>query len=177
MQHHAAGCGGNGCEGCPSKESCGRAQAQAQTPCGKPAQNAADPCAGCPMKGSCGAAAGAAAAPDMSDLNLRMDQIKHKILVLSGKGGVGKSTFSTQLAFYLASRGFKTGLLDIDICGPSVPRMLGLENETIHLSGLGWEPVYANDNLSAMSVGFLLPSREEAVVWRGPKKNGTYLTN
>lgn len=61
-----------------------------------------------------------------------MSRVKHKVLVLSGKGGVGKSTVSAQLALELAARGREVGLLDIDICGPSVPRMMGLEGEEIH---------------------------------------------
>lgn len=64
------------------------------------------------------------------------------MLVLSGKGGVGKSTFSAQLAFALAAEGKDVGLLDIDICGPSIPKMLGLEGQEIHQSNLGWSPVY-----------------------------------
>ena len=64
--------------------------------------------------------------------------VKHKILVLSGKGGVGKSTISTQLAISFMLAGKKVGLLDIDLCGPSIPRMLGLENKQIHESSLGY---------------------------------------
>lgn len=64
----------------------------------------------------------------------------------------------------------KVGLLDLDITGPSLPRMLGLEGEQIHQSASGWSPVYASDNLSVMSIGFMLPAHE-AVVWKGPKKN------
>lgn len=66
----------------------------------------------------------------------------------------------------------QVGLLDIDICGPSIPRMLGLEGEEIHSSAAGWSPVYVTDNLGVMSIGFLLPSRDDAVIWRGPRKNG-----
>lgn len=62
----------------------------------------------------------------------RMGLIKHKILVLSGKGGVGKSTVAAQLAFALAARGKQVGLLDVDICGPSIPRMLGLMGQEVH---------------------------------------------
>ena len=61
--------------------------------------------------------------------------VKHKVLVLSGKGGVGKSTFSAQLAFTLAAHGRSVGLLDVDICGPSIPRMLGLEGQTVSGGG------------------------------------------
>ncbi|KAK6928467.1 Flagellum site-determining protein YlxH/ Fe-S cluster assembling factor NBP35 [Dillenia turbinata] len=102
----------------------------------------------------------------------RMATVKHKILVLSGKGGVGKSTFSAQLAFALAALDFQVGLLDIDICGPSIPKMLGLEGQDIHQSNLGWSPVYVESNLGVMSIGFMLPNPDEAVIWRGPRKNG-----
>jgi Mrp family chromosome partitioning ATPase len=93
-------------------------------------------------------------------------------MVLSGKGGVGKSTVSAQLSFALAARGLDVGLLDIDICGPSVPKMLGLEGEEIHQSNLGWSPVYVSENLGVMSIGFMLPNPDDAVIWRGPRKNG-----
>ena len=64
------------------------------------------------------------------------------------------------------------GVLDIDLCGPSLPRVFGVEGEQIHQSGSGWSPVYVEDNLSVMSAGFLLPNLDSAVIWRGPKKNG-----
>ncbi|KAL5991168.1 cytosolic Fe-S cluster assembly factor nbp35 [Asimina triloba] len=101
-----------------------------------------------------------------------MASVKHKILVLSGKGGVGKSTFSAQLSFALAGMDYQVGLLDIDICGPSIPKMLGLEGQDIHQSNLGWSPVYVESNLGVMSIGFMLPDPDEAVIWRGPRKNG-----
>lgn len=101
-----------------------------------------------------------------------MATVKHKILVLSGKGGVGKSTFSAQLSFALAAMDHQVGLLDIDICGPSIPKMLGLEGQDIHQSNLGWSPVYVESNLGVMSIGFMLPNPDEAVIWRGPRKNG-----
>lgn len=62
--------------------------------------------------------------------------------------------------------------MDVDICGPSQPRVLGVNGEQVHQSGSGWSPVYVDDNLSVMSVGFLLASADDAVIWRGPKKNG-----
>lgn len=101
-----------------------------------------------------------------------MATVKHKILVLSGKGGVGKSTFSAQLSFALAAMDFQVGLLDIDICGPSIPKMLALEGQEIHQSNLGWSPVYVESNLGVMSIGFMLPNPDDAVIWRGPRKNG-----
>ena len=70
------------------------------------------------------------------------------------------------------SLGMQVGLLDIDICGPSIPKMLGLEGEEIHSSASGWSPVYVNDKLGVMSIGFLLPDKDDAVIWRGPRKNG-----
>ena len=64
------------------------------------------------------------------------------------------------------------GLMDTDITGPSIPRMMGVTGEGIHVSSTGWSPVYVSDNLGVMSVGFMLPSADDAVIWRGPKKNG-----
>ena len=108
---------------------------------------------------------------DLVAIAERMVTVKHKILVLSGKGGVGKSTLSAQLSFALASRDLEVGLLDIDICGPSIPKMLGLEGQDIHQSNLGWSPIYVDSNLGVMSIGFMLPHPDEAVIWRGPRKN------
>jgi Mrp family chromosome partitioning ATPase len=83
-------------------------------------------CDGCPNQSACASGEAKVADPSLAFVAERMSLIKHKVLVLSGKGGVGKSTFSAQLAFALASRGKQVGLLDVDICGPSIPRMLGL---------------------------------------------------
>uniref|UniRef100_A0A8C0IXX2 Uncharacterized protein n=1 Tax=Chelonoidis abingdonii TaxID=106734 RepID=A0A8C0IXX2_CHEAB len=68
---------------------------------------------------------------------------------------------------------FLVALLYIDICGPSNPKIMGIEGEEVHLCGSGWSPVYAEENLSVMSVGFLLSGPDDAVIWRGPQKNGT----
>ena len=83
----------------------------------------------------------------------------HTVLqVLSGKGGVGKSTVSAQLARGLArDEDSQVALLDIDICGPSVPLIMGVQGEQVHHSGSGWSPIYVEENLAVMSVGFLLP--------------------
>jgi len=64
------------------------------------------------------------------------------------------------------------GLLDVDICGPSVPRMLGLMGQDVHQSSEGWSPVYVDDHLAVMSIGFMLPKQDDAIIWRGPRKNG-----
>eukprot|EP01102_Stenamoeba_stenopodia_P015608 TRINITY_DN5344_c0_g1_i1.p1 TRINITY_DN5344_c0_g1~~TRINITY_DN5344_c0_g1_i1.p1 ORF type:complete len:277 (+),score=52.30 TRINITY_DN5344_c0_g1_i1:30-833(+) len=102
----------------------------------------------------------------------RMRLVKHKILVLSGKGGVGKSMVSSQLALSLVAQGQRVGLLDIDLCGPSVPRIVGLEGHKVHQSSDGWIPVYADSSkqLAVMSIGFLLDDKDAPVIWRGPKK-------
>merc|ERR1719369_41966 len=71
-----------------------------------------------------------------------------------------------------ASDDTNVGVLDIDLCGPSLPKAFGVEGEQVHQSGSGWSPVFVEDNLSLMSAGFLLPSLDSAVIWRGPKKNG-----
>ncbi|XP_014220378.1 cytosolic Fe-S cluster assembly factor NUBP2 homolog [Trichogramma pretiosum] len=101
-----------------------------------------------------------------------LDGVKHIYLVLSGKGGVGKSTVSSQLALALKEAGFRVGLLDIDLCGPSIPYLLNLEDKDVHQSDEGWVPVYTDNDqkLAVMSIGFLLKNRNDSVVWRGPKK-------
>ncbi|KAK3626730.1 cytosolic Fe-S cluster assembly factor nbp35 [Elasticomyces elasticus] len=131
-----------------------------------------DACAGCPNQAIC-ASAPKGPDPDIPIITQRLAGIKHKILVLSGKGGVGKSTFSTLLAHAFASNSANTvGIMDTDICGPSIPKMMGVEAETIHVTSTGWEPVWVSDNLGVMSVQFMLPNRDDAVIWRGAKKNG-----
>jgi Mrp family chromosome partitioning ATPase len=130
-------------------------------------------CDGCPNQAKC--ASGEAAAPDPSVALVanRLKDVKHKILVLSGKGGVGKSTVSAQLTFGLAAQDSEShvGLLDVDICGPSIPRMLGVSGRDVHQSADGWAPVFVDEQISVMSVGFMLPDEDSAVIWRGPKKH------
>ncbi|EME40696.1 hypothetical protein DOTSEDRAFT_74293 [Dothistroma septosporum NZE10] len=132
----------------------------------------ADACAGCPNQQIC-ASAPKGPDPDIPIITQRLAGVKHKILVLSGKGGVGKSTFTTMLSHAFASNpDNNVGIMDTDICGPSIPKMMGVETETIHVTSTGWEPVWVTDNLGVMSVQFMLPNRDDAVIWRGPKKNG-----
>jgi len=101
-----------------------------------------------------------------------LSNVYHIVVVLSGKGGVGKSTIACQIAFTLSHQGYNVGLLDVDICGPSVPRMVGVVGREVHKSGSGWSPVYATPTLSVMSIAFLLQESDSAIVWRGPRKNG-----
>ncbi|OQS03179.1 nucleotide-binding protein 1, partial [Thraustotheca clavata] len=129
-------------------------------------------CAGCPNQSLCASGATKLPDPTMAQVKNHLKNVKHIILVLSGKGGVGKSTVSCQLAFGLAGMGHQVGLLDVDITGPSVPRMLGLTGQEVHQSNEGWSPVYVEDNLGVMSIGFMLPSQDDAIIWRGPKKSG-----
>ncbi|CAR27905.1 hypothetical protein ZYGR_0N03920 [Zygosaccharomyces rouxii] len=105
-----------------------------------------------------------------------LSQIKHIFLILSGKGGVGKSSVTTQAALALCNLGYKVGVLDIDLTGPSLPRMFGLEGQSILQSQQGWIPVPIpvpddiKGTLKVISLGFLLDDRGNSVVWRGPKK-------
>ena len=129
-------------------------------------------CSGCPNQSIC-ASTPKGPDPDIPLINARLSGVNHKILILSGKGGVGKSTFTTMLAHaFAANPASMVGIMDTDICGPSIPKMMGVEAETIHVSNAGWSPVWVADNLGVMSVQFMLPNRDDAVIWRGPKKNG-----
>jgi len=96
--------------------------------------------------------------------------VKHVILVLSGKGGVGKSTVSVNLASALSAHGRTVGLLDLDIHGPNIPKMLGIEDQRPAVLEKTMEPVHVTGNLSVMSMAFLLPDTSTPVVWRGPMK-------
>lgn len=141
---------------------------------------AASACDGCPNQAAC--SSGAFNTPEAINkakeeqitLQRALENVSHVVLVLSGKGGVGKSTMASQLSHALASRGYAVGLLDVDLCGPSIPRMTGVAHHgaVVHRSGNGaWTPVYANPNLAVMSISFLLQDTNAAVVWRGPRKN------
>lgn len=104
-------------------------------------------------------------------LKTNLGAIKKKLLVLSGKGGVGKSTISTNLAAGLSVKGYKVGLLDIDIHGPNIPNMFGLEGFAPMITDLGIMPIVYSENLKLISIGFFLEKKDEAVVWRGPIKH------
>ncbi len=100
----------------------------------------------------------------------QFDNIKNRILVLSGKGGVGKSTFAANLAIALALKGKNVGLMDIDMHGPSIPRILGLQGEKVYGSEGSIIPTKYRKNLKVMSVGFFTEA-DDAVIWRGPMKH------
>ncbi|CAI5759250.1 unnamed protein product [Candida verbasci] len=144
--------------------------------CPGPESNVAgkdDACKGCANQEICSSQIPKGPDPDLPEINKRLSLIKHKILVLSGKGGVGKSTFTSMLSWALAAdEDLEIGAMDLDICGPSLPKMLGADGESIHQSNSGWTPVYVSDNLGLMSISFMLPDQDLAIIWRGGKKNG-----
>ncbi len=103
------------------------------------------------------------------ELQESLAQIEHKILVLSGKGGVGKSTVASNLAMSLALDGKKVGLLDIDLHGPSIPKIFGLDGKYLQQEDGKILPLEVG-NLKIVSVGFMLQHQDDAVIWRGPLK-------
>lgn len=99
--------------------------------------------------------------------------IKHVIIVMSGKGGVGKSTVSSNLAMTLSMKGYQTGIMDIDITGPNIPKMFGVEDEQLTVNEeRQLIPVAVPPSLKIMSMAFLLPNKDAPVMWRGPVKMG-----
>ncbi|WP_292463286.1 Mrp/NBP35 family ATP-binding protein [Methanolobus sp.] len=110
--------------------------------------------------------------PQESRLIKQMRSIKKKIMVMSGKGGVGKSTVAANLAARLADRGYKVGLLDADIHGPSIPKMFGIEDQKPSVDENGIVPIQVTENLSVMSIALLVEDRDSPIIWRGPAKMG-----
>ncbi len=111
-------------------------------------------------------------AREKKNLSDRMSKIKHKIMILSGKGGVGKSTVAANIAVALALEGKEIGLLDTDFHGPSIPTLLNLEGKRPGSEENAITPVIFSEGLKVMSIGFLLENRDDAVIWRGPLKMG-----
>lgn len=97
-----------------------------------------------------------------------MNSIKHIIGVMSGKGGVGKSTIAANLALSLNDQGYKVGILDADITGPSIPRILGVEKERALMFPEGLRAVELENGIKAMSLNFLIEEEKTPVIWRGP---------
>ena len=103
-------------------------------------------------------------------VNASLEKIKSKFLIMSGKGGVGKTSVSVNLSIALANKGFKIGLMDADIHGPDIPRMLGLKGTLDVSENRKLKPKSYSENLSAVSIESLMPSRDDAIIWRGPMK-------
>ena len=136
-------------------------------------KGSAPKCQGCPYRQQCLQAAQSTGPSIDEQVKKKLENVKNIILILSGKGGVGKSTISSQIALGLSKKeDLQIGLLDVDICGPSIPRMMGLENEEIKQSPQGMLPVYKEQNLAIMSIGYLIKDKKTPVIWRGPRKNG-----
>jgi len=108
---------------------------------------------------------------EMEQIKQNIKHIKHQILVLSGKGGVGKSSVAVNLAVWLSMQGKKVGLLDVDIHGPSIPKLLNLEGSVLQGRENKVEPIVYNDILKVMSIGFLIQDENAALIWRGPMKH------
>ena len=107
---------------------------------------------------------------DESKIKHNLSKIKNILMILSGKGGVGKSTVTSNLAVSLSQRNYKVGILDIDFHGPSIPKILGLEDERPKPTEKGISPILYNSNLKIMSMGFLISDKDSPVIWRGPLK-------
>ncbi len=102
----------------------------------------------------------------------KLARIKHTVIVMSGKGGVGKSTVSANLAVGLTMRGLEVGILDADIHGPNIPKMLGIEDVVLEADDNGIWPAEVPPHLKVMSMAFLSPNRDQPIIWRGPIKMG-----
>ena len=100
-----------------------------------------------------------------------LQKIKNKFIVLSGKGGVGKTSVAVNLAMALADRGFSVGIMDVDLHGPDVPRMLGLKGMLDLGKNQKLSPMNYSSNLKAVSIESLSVSKDDAIIWRGPLKN------
>lgn len=131
--------------------------------------NEANSCSSCSSSSSC--------KPDEKQQHTRMliektlQKIKYKIMVMSGKGGVGKSTVSVNLAASLNKLGYKVGLMDADIHGPNIPKMFGIKEKGVFSSKDGLVPYEPFENLYIMSVGFLIKDDDDAIIWRAPLKH------
>jgi ATP-binding protein involved in chromosome partitioning len=123
-----------------------------------------DKCETCTLKNSC-------KEKESEDVcaRERLSRIRHKIIIASGKGGVGKSTVSANLARALILKGYRVGILDADITGPNIPKLLGIEDQRLRKGEKGIEPADAN-GIKVVSMALILSSRDSAVVWRGPMK-------
>ncbi|XP_007894032.1 cytosolic Fe-S cluster assembly factor NUBP2 isoform X2 [Callorhinchus milii] len=126
-------------------------------------------CQGCPGQALCQQIGGRD--PEQEVINCRMNAIKHKIIIMSGKGGVGKSSVAAGLSMALAKLNHKVAICDLDICGPSIPRLLNIQEQRVIHTPYGWQPLTSPHNsVKVMSVGSLMGNKDSAVIWRGPRK-------
>ncbi|MFR6291890.1 MAG: Mrp/NBP35 family ATP-binding protein [Peptococcaceae bacterium] len=134
-------------------------------------------CNGCSSSSSCdssscssGGCASCGSVPQKTQAQ-QLSNIKNVIVVMSGKGGVGKSSFTSMIAITLHKKGYKVGILDADITGPSIPKLFGLHGNP-EMSEFGAYPMKSANGIAVMSMNLLLPNDEEPVVWRGPIVSG-----
>ena len=122
----------------------------------------------------CGNSCGGGSTTDPQDrnINLALSKISNKLIVMSGKGGVGKSSFATNLAVTLANKGFTTGLLDVDLHGPSIAGMIGIDGLLDVTEDQQVTPKTVGDHLKVVSMQSLMHDPDQAVIWRGPAKTG-----
>ncbi|VAW41663.1 Cytosolic Fe-S cluster assembling factor NBP35 [hydrothermal vent metagenome] len=126
---------------------------------------------GTEQKSTCGSPDAALAQQDLA-INRSLGRIKNKILVMSGKGGVGKSTVAVNLALGLANRGYQVGLMDVDLHGPDICRMLSLTGSMEPPKNPAdlVPPLVYNDNLKVVSLEYMMQNRDDPIIWRGPLK-------
>ena len=105
-------------------------------------------------------------------IRCKLNQIKHKVLVMSGKGGVGKSSVATYLSLALAQKGYQVGLMDIDLHGPSIPKMFGLHGVLNITQEKEIVPHQYSPNLKVVSIESMMEDTDSAIIWRGPLKHG-----
>ncbi|MDD3473792.1 MAG: Mrp/NBP35 family ATP-binding protein [Syntrophaceae bacterium] len=126
-------------------------------------------CGGCSSSATCSAETQRKHTEDRSSQKLA--KIKYRIAVMSGKGGVGKSTVAVNLATSLAELGYKVGIFDGDVHGPNVPKMLGVDHIAPVISSDGLTPVNTPDGIKVISMGFLVQDNDTPIAWRGPMKH------
>jgi Mrp family chromosome partitioning ATPase len=131
-----------------------------------PAESCDNTCSSCEHTKTCPSSSGQGGLPPKANID-----VKYVILVLSGKGGVGKSTVAVNLAYALSNHGRQVGLLDLDIHGPNVPKMLGIEEHELLAEGDKIVPVKITGSLQVVSMAFLLPTSDSPVIWRGSMKH------
>lgn len=105
-----------------------------------------------------------------TSVEVSLKKIKFKFIIMSGKGGVGKTSTSVNLAIALSNKGYKVGLMDVDLHGPDIPRMLGLNGMLDLGKNHKLAPMKYSENLSAVSIEALTPNKDDAIIWRGPIK-------
>jgi ATP-binding protein involved in chromosome partitioning len=103
-------------------------------------------------------------------IEARLKGVKHRIAIVSGKGGVGKSTITASLALNLSMMGYRVGVLDADVSGPNIPHLLGLEGRHLEGSALGLEPIMSRNGIKAISSEFVLTTSDTPMLWRGPMR-------